>query len=221
MTSEAALKFEEVDRLVAYDPENGSLTWKIDVARNVKAGSPAGSLKRIRTDKKTGKEVKYHYITILRYSIPTARVAWLLANKEWPTTNIVFVDGDPTNLRLSNFKLAVFPSIMRKEGGSKRWLMSKEAQRHYGLKRYYGLTSEQYGQMLADQAGVCSICGEPEVRVTSKGELTTLHVDHDHETNAVRSLLCYRCNSGLGSFRDKPELLRKAAEYLEGHRSEE
>ena len=43
-------------------------------------------------------------------------------------------------------------------------------------------------------------------------------VDHDHETGAVRGLLCRECNLGLAAFRESPTALRRAAGYLERHR---
>jgi hypothetical protein len=46
-----------------------------------------------------------------------------------------------------------------------------------------------------------------------------MHVDHDHGTGAIRGLLCSSCNQALGQMKERPELLRAAAEYLERHAS--
>jgi hypothetical protein len=43
-----------------------------------------------------------------------------------------------------------------------------------------------------------------------------LSVDHNHATGEIRGLLCQACNHAIGKFKDKPELCRKAADYLEG-----
>lgn len=214
---EHPLGYAEMAEALQYDPDTGIITWKIRPSRRNRAGDEAGLIKVARIIKGIAK--RYRYVTYKGYSTTSARIAWLLTHKEWPLNNILYIDGDTLNVRIDNLKLGDF-CYGREDGVLKRNKMTKAAQRHYGLKRYYGLTSDQYGKMLADQAGVCSICGEPEVRVTMKGELTTLHVDHCHDTNKVRSLLCYRCNSGLGSFRDRVDLLRKAAEYIEFHRNE-
>jgi hypothetical protein len=61
-----------------------------------------------------------------------------------------------------------------------------------------------------EQQGCCAICGTPEAQSPKK----RLHVDHNHETHAVRGLLCSRCNTGLGQFKDDPNRLRAAIEYL-------
>lgn len=83
--------------------------------------------------------------------------------------------------------------------------------------RLYGLTPERYSEMLQAQNGRCAICDGDGV--STDGRLP-LGVDHDHETNRVRALLCNHCNVGLGMFGDDPARLRAAADYLERHREE-
>ena len=65
--------------------------------------------------------------------------------------------------------------------------------------------------MLVAQRGVCAICERPPTDGIS------LHVDHDHATGARRKLLCFRCNNSLGDLEDDPDLLRRAAAYLDAH----
>lgn len=62
------------------------------------------------------------------------------------------------------------------------------------LKSLYGLTSEQYNQMLAGQNGHCAVCS----RTPDEEHHKVLHIDHDHTTGLVRGLLCSRCNTGYG-----------------------
>lgn len=78
------------------------------------------------------------------------------------------------------------------------------------LWRDYKLTIQEYEGMVFEQMGVCPICGEWPQLVRGQ----RLHVDHDHQSGKVRDLLCHACNAGLGNFRDDPERLRSAIEYL-------
>ena len=78
----------------------------------------------------------------------------------------------------------------------------------------YGLTEERHAQMWADQRGLCALCEKPPKPVYVGGA-AVLHVDHDHVTGRVRALLCKDCNNGLGNFFDEPDLLRRAADYIE------
>ncbi len=77
--------------------------------------------------------------------------------------------------------------------------------------KVYGISAEQYVEMVARQKGACALCGGPP---TDRG----LHIDHDHESGAVRALLCQPCNTGLGHFYDDPGRLRLAIDYLERHK---
>jgi len=80
------------------------------------------------------------------------------------------------------------------------------------LKRAYGLTPEDYYQMLEDQNGCCAICG-----TTCPGANRLYFcVDHCHLTGTVRGLLCSSCNIGIGNLKDSRRLLYNALKYLNG-----
>lgn len=81
----------------------------------------------------------------------------------------------------------------------------------YTLHRLYGLTLPEYEKILESQGGKCKICG-----LNKEGEFKSLSVDHCHKTGRIRGILCTRCNTGLGNFKDDIELLKKAIEYLKG-----
>lgn len=79
--------------------------------------------------------------------------------------------------------------------------------RQYHLKRRYGIGAADVEEMLDSQGWACPICA---TTLTAN----TCHVDHDHKTGAVRGILCFKCNGGLGQFRDDPATLVQAAAYL-------
>src|SRR5437016_9281213 len=70
------------------------------------------------------------------------------------------------------------------------------------------LNEDEYETMLEAQGGVCAICKE-------KPKGSRLAVDHLAGTDNVRGLLCNRCNLGLGHYKDDPDLLKAAIEYLQ------
>jgi len=80
------------------------------------------------------------------------------------------------------------------------------------FKRQYGISLEQYEEMLQNQGYGCALCG-----VKKPSERTKYFaVDHCHNTGKVRGLLCTKCNRGLGLFNDRTEVLQKAINYLLG-----
>jgi hypothetical protein len=85
------------------------------------------------------------------------------------------------------------------------------------LQRTYGISEQDVRRMLDEQGGVCAICGGQQRN--SRWRSTMLCVDHDHATGRVRGLLCNNCNTLLGSVKDRPEVLRAAADYLERYAS--
>jgi hypothetical protein len=85
--------------------------------------------------------------------------------------------------------------------------------RRLQLKADYGLTPEQYDQMLLEQGGVCAICRQPETSERD-GKVMRLPVDHCHSTGRVRGLLCHKCNRAIGLLGDNVDLLSRAIDYL-------
>lgn len=92
----------------------------------------------------------------------------------------------------------------------------KQCSKGIKLIYYYGITRKQYDVMLAAQEGSCAIC--PYVPAPDE----MLAVDHNHKCcpgrrscgKCLRSLLCDKCNRGLGFFDDSIERLMAAAKYI-------
>jgi Autographiviridae endonuclease VII len=78
-----------------------------------------------------------------------------------------------------------------------------EGRREKTLNKY-NLTSEKFNELLDKQNGLCWICQDRPAT----------DVDHCHKTNVVRGILCNKCNTGLGLFKDNVKFLQKAIEYL-------
>jgi hypothetical protein len=100
-----------------------------------------------------------------------------------------------------------------------RYQENPERQRRAQIKHLYGITADEYCELLDRQNGACAICGH---LAASTFELA---VDHDHSCcpakkkacgKCVRGLLCDRCNRGIGYFRDDPQVMQRAVWYLGG-----
>lgn len=86
--------------------------------------------------------------------------------------------------------------------------------RKYELKKLYGITPLEYDDLLEAQDFRCAICSTDE-----PGHKGLFMVDHNHDTDEIRGLLCNKCNSGLGMFDDSVARLSLAIEYLRKHGS--
>ena len=79
------------------------------------------------------------------------------------------------------------------------------------LRRRYGIGAGEYDALLARQGGVCAVCYEDR-RDSRDREMP---VDHDHDSGAIRGILCDNCNRIIGLFQDDPRILRNAVRYLQ------
>ena len=117
--------------------------------------------------------------------------------------------------------IKVRPEVKARKNAARRVAANPDKNRGRNLRSLlrvrYGLTVEQYQERLADQGGVCHLCGAAPsggVKATAR-----LHVDHDHTTGTVRMLLCNGCNRGLGYLKDDPDLMERAAAYVRSYRT--
>jgi len=87
--------------------------------------------------------------------------------------------------------------------------------RQYKWKERYGITPEQYNEMLISQGGVCVICEQEETaQHNTSNRVQKLAVDHDHVTGKIRGLLCQDCNRGIAKFHDNVPRMKNAIKYL-------
>lgn len=109
-----------------------------------------------------------------------------------------------------------------RERNAKKWESRKayyqsergiESSRRAHLKRMFGMTLEEYNSKLEEQNGVCDICKQPE----TYGRASFLSVDHCHNTNEIRGLLCNNCNRAIGLLKDDITVLENAVKYLKKH----
>jgi hypothetical protein len=90
--------------------------------------------------------------------------------------------------------------------------VKRRARAAYYLKAY-GISLEEAEATLERQGHRCAIC-----RREMPERIGSMHLDHCHQSGAIRAFLCIDCNHGLGKFCDDPALLRAAAEYVERYR---
>jgi Recombination endonuclease VII len=84
----------------------------------------------------------------------------------------------------------------------------KREEKDSRLRRTYGITLEDYEHLLEQQNFQCYFC---EVVHSDK---KPLHVDHDHETNRIRGLLCLSHNQAIAKFGDSPAGVTNLLQYL-------
>jgi hypothetical protein len=92
--------------------------------------------------------------------------------------------------------------------------------RNENLKRCYGITLDEYNNLLNNQNGKCATCGttKPGGRKSGRGGGTNVFVvDHCHNTGAVRGLLCHSCNRAMGLLGDNTHIIEEMIKYLQKH----
>lgn len=192
-----------------YNPETGVFQWRdVDAVLRRLRGKPAGKSKN-----------GYVRVCIDYQAYQASSLAWFWVHGEWPARNLWFRDGNRSNAAIGNLQ---FGEVDHKDPEARRKYYRKydaaNPQRAHAkrIKFNYGVTIEQYREMLVAQKGVCAICEKPET-MAQGGRIVPLSVDHDHADDTVRGLLCRVCNAMLGQAKDNLDTLRAAISYLESH----
>jgi len=94
----------------------------------------------------------------------------------------------------------------------KNWQHNNPSKRRNQRLSKYGITLEQFNDMLEKQNGKCAVCGYSDTSDTNFFPV----VDHCHDTGKVRGILCMNCNMGIGKFKDNEIYLYNALVYLKG-----
>lgn len=87
---------------------------------------------------------------------------------------------------------------------------NREVKRDYMLQYVYGITSEQYEEILTRQNRCCAICLRSEKEFKRK-----MDVEHDHQTREIQGIVCTHCNRHIIGRNRSPEIFARVVDYLQ------
>lgn len=202
------VSLERLREVYNYDPATGVFTWAKSIKGSV-VGERAGFIRH-----------GYRRLWVDNQSYQASSLAWYYVHGVWPSGNVWFNDKDRDNAAIANLRMGKFSDTQKGRAAYHREYRKNNPEKEHAkrIKFNYGISLEQYRAMLLEQNGVCKICEKPET-MAQNGRIVPLCVDHDHEDNSIRGLLCQHCNKALGHFMDRQDLLARAISYLQAHAS--
>lgn len=102
---------------------------------------------------------------------------------------------------------------MRKDAIVRASQHTYEHRRSVFIRCMYGITRKEYYRLLEEQSNVCAICKQSETKV-QYSKIMELAIDHDHDNNQVRGLLCAECNQAIGFLKDDINRIASLLHYL-------
>lgn len=121
-----------------------------------------------------------------------------------------YIKSDKGQKWLSEFRTSDTYRSVQNRYHKKRYEADPTPYKNRNMINRYGIGLDQYQQMLEEQNHSCAICGKHETE-TSKGHLV---VDHCHDSNKIRKLLCSTCNVALGMVYEDVDILYKMIDYI-------
>jgi hypothetical protein len=90
----------------------------------------------------------------------------------------------------------------------------------WNLRYLYHIPKGDYEKLLTIQNKQCWICGRLHDETIPRGR-GKLQIDHDHDTDKIRGLLCHNCNVILGLCHEDKSVLLQMIKYIEENKNEE
>lgn len=146
------------------------------------------------------REIKYSDKYKLQRAIDENSLCMSCANRKKMIGNIPWNKG--------KIIIPIFEQKRKIKEYQKKYALSEHGKRinlNKKLRSRYGISLDEYNDMVKKQDGLCAIC---------KNKPSKLCVDHNHVTNNVRQLLCRNCNLGIGYFKDNVSYLENAISYI-------
>ena len=128
---ESLLSAERARELLAYDPETGTLRWKVRVSQSMLAGSIAGT-----TD-------SYGYVRVIidKRTYRAHRLAWLIVHGQWPENEL-----DHKNLLRSDNRLSNLREATRSQNMFNKKVYANNTSGHTGISKRGSKFRAVYGR---------------------------------------------------------------------------
>lgn len=178
----------------AANPEKFRQEKRDEYARDPEKFRARDQERRLRDGDKIRAQARARYAADLEKHRASRRRHYAANAEKYITAVIAYKRANPEKVSVWN------------KNGRARWTPEQRREKNWRTVLYvHGLTPEIFAEMVIAQSGLCGIC---------QCQLQDPHIDHDHDTDEVRGLLCDHCNWGIGQLGDSADVVAAAIEYL-------
>lgn len=130
--------------------------------------------------------------------------------REWRRDNLERARANERRWRDKN------PEKIRAKYLKRRERITPEDSRRWQLWSRYRLRPRDFDALWETQAGKCGACSKDLLPLGRQGNATA--IDHCHNSDKIRGLLCNRCNRVLGMCNEDVKVFQGLAKYLKIHK---